>query len=893
MHVVPQGAGDVTVAPNVATGCRRRDGRQQAACYHRPMASKTAKTLVTTAASCAALAAAPGALAQNGDRSGETQGDLPADLEIPPAPALSPEDEHATFALPPGFTVELFAAEPMVVDPVQVTFDERGRLWVVEMRGYMRDADATGELEPLGEIAILEDTDGDGRADTRSVFAEGLVLPRGVLPMEGGALCVLPPELVFLRDDDGDGEFDVREVVATGLTRGLDNPEHAVNTPVMGLDGWVRFANWDRSVRRVFDDEGDPGWEVRRVASGGQWGLTFDELGRALRNTNPSPLHVDLVPARYAVRNAHQRGFRGLFADIGAQRDTYPSRINPGVNRGYQPATLRDDFTLARFTGACSPTSFLGDGLGPDARGDAFVCEPCGNLIKRYDVRADGAGLRANEVRASEFDFLASTDERFRPVALATGPDGALYIADMYRGVIQHRIFMTTFLRKQVVARGLETPLGQGRIWRVRATDAVCDAPEVDLLGAETVELASFLDTDHAWLREHARRLVVEFFDGEASVVAALRERARATERALPSIHALWALAAIGHLDAETAQLALGAEDSRVRAAAAEAAEPLLGLEGNDLLERVAALAAEDPAPRPRLHALLALGASDRVEVIDAYVARMTASAESALERSAVVSGLQFRELDMLARLAEDPAWAEPADGRAALLRDLAACVGREGLSQNIEVLVSLVLAPPAGWWSEPVMAGLESTRRKGPRGERLPIALRARPAALVADDDAPRFADRVDEGCTWPGKPGAKPIELPRELTPAERALFDRGAEVYAETCATCHQPHGGGQVGKAPTLRGTEYSVGDADRLARILLLGLDGPLMVDGEEWNMEMPRFEGEDVDLAAVLTYVRRSWGNGADPVTPGDVARARESIGERTKPLHADEIARK
>ncbi|MGB0333600.1 MAG: DUF7133 domain-containing protein, partial [Planctomycetota bacterium] len=181
-------------------------------------------------------------LAQNGDRSGEVQGDLPADLVIPAAPVLSAAEELATFELPPGFAIELVAEEPMVVDPVQVVFDELGRLWVVEMRGYMPDIEGNGEQEPTGRIAVLTDRDGDGVMDERRDFADGLVLPRGVAPMFGGALCILPPELVFLRDDDGDGVLDRREVVMGGLTKGLENPEHDINSPTMGLDNWVHFA---------------------------------------------------------------------------------------------------------------------------------------------------------------------------------------------------------------------------------------------------------------------------------------------------------------------------------------------------------------------------------------------------------------------------------------------------------------------------------------------------------------------------------------------------------------------------------------------------------------------------------------------------------------------------
>ena len=844
-------------------------------------------------ASC--LLAVP-TLAQNGDRNGEVQGDLPADLAIPAAPVLSAEEELATFELPPGFKIELVAEEPMVVDPVQVVFDELGRLWVVEMRGYMPDIEGNGEQEPIGRIAVLTDEDGDGTMDRREDFADGLVLPRGVAPMFGGALCILPPELVFLRDDDGDGVLDRREVVMEGLTKGLENPEHDINGPTMGLDNWVHFANWNRAVRRTEDENGDGVWEVRRERQAGQWGLARDDVGRFARNTNPQPLFMDITPARYAVRNRHQRGFKGAFAGVDATREVFPSRINPGVNRGYQEVTLRDDYTLHYFTAACSATPLRGAGLGEDADGDIFVCEPTGNLVKRYRIeeRPDTAKLKASDIRG-ERDFLTSTHERFRPVAMTSGPDGTLYIADMYRGLIQHRIFLTTFLRKQIEERGLEGPMGLGRIWRVRREGAPASRPDVDLAAASLEELAALLASDNAWVRDSAQRILVEDLDGEAGALATLRGLIADGTSPLGAVHALWTLDGVGFIDDATLRAGLTASDARVRAAAAEIAERRLDLEGSELLGDVAQVALEDADARARLHGLLALGASDQEEVLELFALRMSADASSSLERSAVVSGLQFREADLLLNLARRVAWTSDLPGRKELLRSLASCVGRENLQENVGLVVDLALEPPAEWWSKPLLDGLMETRRKGPRGERLPLPLRAMPAyfsAKAADPDAAptAAASKVDEGCTWPGKPGAVEVELPRDLTAAEVAQYERGRTVYENVCATCHQSHGGGQDGKAPTLRGTTYAVGDQDRLVQILMHGLEGPLEIEGRVWNMEMPRFEGSDEDLADVLTYIRRSWGNGVEPVTLDTVGRNRAAAGDRVKPMTAAEL---
>ena len=328
------------------------------------------------------------------------------------------------------------------------------------------------------------------------------------------------------------------------------------------------------------------------------------------------------------------------------------------------------------------------------------------------------------------------------------------------------------------------------------------------------------------------------------------------------------------------------------------------GEQGNELLRHVTRLALVDTDPWVRHQGLLTLGSAE-TEVADIALASLaTQDLSSPAVRSAIVSGLRFREAAFLDRLATDERWRSARTGRSELLRDLASCVARERLPEHLERIVALALAPPPGaeWWRAPLLEGLLAAREKGPTGELRPLLLPRIPRALqVALEASPEEAQEAAEGladavaavelgCTWPGKPGAVELAPIRALTPEEEAWFSRGEEVYAVVCATCHQPHGGGEPGKAPSLRGSDWVLGDPARLGKILLHGLGGPIVVDGETWNQEMPRFEGSIADLAAVATFVRRAWGHGAEPLAPEFVAELQRATAGRSQPYTVNEL---
>ncbi|MCX6953341.1 MAG: dehydrogenase, partial [Verrucomicrobia bacterium] len=417
-----------------------------------------------------AFLAASSAVAQIGDRldkPGDKQESLVPKDRIPPAPALSPADALKTFKVAPGFRIELVASEPLVGDPVAMTFGPDGRLWVVEMRGYMHDVDGHGEDLKVGRVVVLTDTDGDGRMDKSEVFADGLVMPRAIMLVNGGVLVGAPPELLFFRDTDGDGKADQRTVVATDFGLAVvperpevANPERAPNGLLWGRDNFIYGAAYESRYRLLPNGE----FERSPTFFRGQYGLSQDDRGHLFHNSNSDQLRGDVAPANYLSRNPAFLSAKGANVKVADNQAVWPIRVNPGVNRGYQTTIIKPDGKLGAFTAACSPLIYRGDAFAPEFYGNAFVAEPAANLVKRNLVTEKNGTLTSTQAYP-DTEFVASTDERFRPVWLTNGPDGALYIIDLYRGILQHRISLTTYLRNQIKERNLENPIGLGRIY--------------------------------------------------------------------------------------------------------------------------------------------------------------------------------------------------------------------------------------------------------------------------------------------------------------------------------------------------------------------------------------------------------------------------------------------
>src|SRR5688572_13059157 len=485
-------------------------------------------------------------LAQRGDKRGEEQKPLPEHIQVPPAPVRTPDEEAATFNLAPGFRAELVAADPLVGDPIAMQFGPDGRLWVLEMRGYMPNVDGVGEREPVGKVAVLTDTDNDGRYDKRVVFADNLIMGRAISLIGDGLLIAEPPHLWFCRDTNGDGVSDERTEIAADYGN-TTNPEHNANGLMWAMDNWIYSANYTSRFRWV----GDGKFTREPTVTLGQWGITQDDVGRIFYNSNSDPLRHDAMPSAYLKRNPafNAAGANMHLAGVPSNLRIWPGRVTPGVNRGYK--ILNAEGKITSMTAASGPVIYRGALFPPEFRGDAFVPEPSANLIKRIKVtEKDGVLAGANAYQGNE--FMTSTDERFRPVNLYNGPDGAMYVVDLYRGILQHRIYMTTFLRQQVEERGLDKGIGLGRIWRIVPEGAPPAQFDVGLTKAEVTQLIAKLGDANGWVRDTAQRLLAERRDQVTP--RALQQAALDGSRPpLARLHALWALEGIpGALDRAT-----------------------------------------------------------------------------------------------------------------------------------------------------------------------------------------------------------------------------------------------------------------------------------------------------------------------------------------------------
>jgi putative membrane-bound dehydrogenase-like protein len=851
--------------------------------------------------------------------------------KVSASPVLSPAEAIASFALPPGYRIELVASEPLVQDPILMDWDADGRLWVVELPNYMRDMAATGELEPTGRVVVLEDTDDDGKMDTRAVFADGFYQPRGALVLDRGVLVGDPPDVWLLRDTDGDLRADQRERVATGYGRRNANVEINANSFLWALDNRIYSVGADAAMYfRVKEGA----IEIGQSLSRGQWGLSQDDAGRIYRNHNESALHVDLVPTLYYARNPNLLRTRGshevVIDPAGDVNAVFPIRQTPGTNRAYQYGILREDGTLAAFTAACAPIVYRGDRLPSELRGNAFVAEPAANLVSRLIVYDDGNTLRAR--RAYErAEFVASTDERFRPVYLSSGPDGALYITDMYRGIIQHRAFVTEYLRDQIVDRKLDQGVALGRIYRVvHETTRRDSRPRFSR--ASTAQLVAALSHPNGWRRDTAQRLLVE--RGDRTAVPALVKAAADAADWRARLHALWTLDGLDAIEPPVVERALKDPSAEVRTTAVRIADRWLETADHPLAAAVIARLddAHWSVKRQAAASIGAMPAGSREATAGRVLARF---GDDPIVVDAVLSGLRGSEFDVLDRLLAGGD--ESRTQREAAVVMLAATLLRSGRESTAhDVFERAADAARPQWQRSALLTGAEVALlgapmpgmppprrspaasanapcptcpggRGGPggayafrtqedvaaaaslrsgRGNRPTLRLNREPAALTAwvskpDELSPRAAALLAR-VSWPGKPGEPAPVAP--LTGEEQARFDAGREVYRNICQACHQPDGRGQDRVAPTLIDSALTLARPEIPIRILLNGKEGAVGL--------MPPIGGtlNDDQIAAVLTYVRREWGHTGSPVEPGVVAKVRALSAERARPWTEKEL---
>ncbi len=839
-----------------------------------------------------AVVLASGALAQNGDRAGEEQKPLPPDLEVPPAPVLSPDEALESFQLAPGFKIQLVAAEPLIHDPVEIEFDPDGRIWVCEMRGYMPNIDGTGEDVRNGRIVVLSDIDGDGVMDESQVFADGLQMPRAIALVHDGLLVAEPPHLWFMKDTNGDGKADFKTEITDDYANQI-NPEHNANGLLWSLDNWIYSANYTSRFRAL-----NQVWEKESTTFRGQWGLSQDDYGRHFYDTNSDQLRGDIIPSHYLSRNPSFSSRVGLNIRVANNQFVWPIRINPGVNRGYRNNTLRDNWKLRTFTAACGPVVYRGHLFPEEFSGNAFVCEPSGNLIKRNIVWEENGTLTSKHAY-EQSEFLASTDERFRPVNLNNGPDGSLYIVDFYRGIIQHRIYMTSFLRKQVEDRGLDNPIGMGRIYRVYPEGNPPSAP-VKLGSASSQELVQYLKHDNGWVRQTAQRLLVERTD--TSVLESLK-RLAVTGSETARIHALWTLHGMQRVDLDSIVSALNSDLRQVRIHGMRVGEALIGTPAEKTFQAHLMKSSGEEDILLRTQLAFSLGELNNAEADQAMKNLLAASgelgAENRMIRDAVLSGLNGGELKFLGSLIADKDWKAGSNSRSAMIRELSQAVLRSANEEAIQGLFGLV-ASFVEMGNDDQMAILDGILNlvAPSRGKPLKVELVNDPAGLTAlqfveNDAVLEKVSKILETIEWGETVVARLNAEAAASAPASEVSgpIAAGRTLYAATCGACHQANGEGLDGLAPPLAGSDWVTGPEERLARIVLHGLTGPITVNGVTYQMEMPALSVfDDEQIAGVMSYVRQEWGNQAAEVSADSVKKIRESTAQRTAPWTQEEL---
>jgi mono/diheme cytochrome c family protein/glucose/arabinose dehydrogenase len=831
---------------------------------------------------------------------------LPAKKAPATSAALTPDEELKTFAMAPGYHAQLVAAEPLIESPIIIDFDPDGRMWVLELQAFLPDTSGRDTQDPICDVAVLEDVDGNGTMDKRTVFADHLVLPRALKVLDHGVLIGEPPNLWLMKDTNGDLKADTKEAVYKNYGRFIGGVEHNANGLLWAMDNVLYTSEWNENLRLK-----DEKFEVLPSLSRGQWQSSQDDAGRVYRNVNDAPLFIDYTPARYFLRNPNAARTRGLYESLIDQMEAtvYPVRQNRGVNRGYRDPFFRADGSSIIIQGAGSPTVYRGDKYPADARGSVFITDSPTNLVHRFNIVDDGAGRLTAKNAYARGEFMASSDERFRPVNLMSAPDGTLYVVDMYRGVVQDGGIWSDYLRDYIRSRDLEMPVERGRIWRiVYGTAATSRGPKPSLSSASPAQLVQALSHPNGWWRDTAQRLLVE--RGETSVAPTLKKLAVSAPDWRTKVHALWTLDGLDAIDPETVERALSDPKAEVRANAVRLSERYLGSPSPSIAKAVLALTT-DRNWNVRRQVAASMGELPASARKDPALSLLKKYGSDPIMVDAVISSIAGAEEAVLTEVLHAES-GEPAPVET--LTALAAAITRSGDVPAIQRLFALVtdekqpapvrlallqgadkVLPAAGAPTgrggraagTVALAGLSTPGAGEAFTPGRPVTLTAEPVELArlgaGSEPFATVAKSIVNKLDWPNRPAPTVVVPP--LTAEQQKQFTAGAEIYKGLCIGCHQEDGKGKDKIGANLVESPYVKNvDPNAVIRVLLSGKEGTIGL--------MPPVGAtySDDQIAAVLTYVRRSWGNTAPPVDSMSVVEVRGLTKARNKPWTDDEL---